>query len=90
VKHHLTWPLYSFRAETVTEVVAFLQGLLANESQFRVQYWTTTQYGEPYVELTTPLTLPALRGLMASVADSHVMRDTLRVGPLAENTLERT
>jgi hypothetical protein len=85
----LPWPRYSFRAETARDVVTLLDRLLGESCQFRVERWTTTPYGECHLEVTTPLTLAALRFLANGVEDGHVMAETLRLGPLLENTLER-
>lgn len=83
------WPRYSFRAEAQCDVVGLLTELLNADCQFRVEQWTSGSLGEPSVEISTPLTLQALRVVTGLVTDGHVMRETLRVGPLLENTLER-
>jgi hypothetical protein len=57
--------------------------------KIRLKHEDGRESGEIAVELHTPLGLDYLRGIMRQVVDGHVMLQTLRPIPLAENKLER-
>jgi hypothetical protein len=75
---------YSCRAEGLVDFARFL--LVANE-----YVWMVRVGGDRDVEIQfdSRLGLAALRSLLEEVADTHVMRQTLRACPLSENDLER-
>lgn len=80
----------SFRAECAADVVELLASLPQGAYEVRKQ-----KVDEPYpddeVELLIKgqLTITKLHELMNAQVDGHVMADTLRALPLAENSLER-
>lgn len=82
--------IYSFRAECQTDVEGFRQALNAAEISHSIDCRPDSQFPDVDVELKTDATLEILKTLLRTVPDGHVMVETLRAGPLAENSLERS
>lgn len=86
---------YSFRAECLMDIERFQRRCRASfphvlkMRKIRLKHEDGRESGEIAVELHTPLGLDYLRGIMRQVVDGHVMLQTLRPIPLAENKLER-
>lgn len=86
---------YSFRAEGVGDVVNYCHTLhhLAMERREHfgaLQIKTDTEgFHECRVEFRSTLGMETLRDVLRKQIDSHVMLETLRPVPLAENSLDR-
>ncbi|AXK38526.1 hypothetical protein [Crenobacter cavernae] len=81
--------IYSFRAECQADVKRFHQECLKVGLITALQAKPDDQFPDVEVELQTDASLEALRNVMRRVVDGHVMLQTLRECPLAENSLER-
>jgi hypothetical protein len=81
---------YSFRAECRADAEAF-QALVMAGGQ--VTDWRTVSddggYPDVEVEFKSQTSLEALRGMLRTLVDGHVMLQTLQPVPLADNSLER-
>jgi hypothetical protein len=88
---------FSFRAECVLDIDRFIREFrleyprsypLCGEGPFAFN--SITVYDQDLkVEFYSGCTLNAVKKVMEIIADSHVMIETLRPVPLAENSLER-
>ena len=85
----LHMPTYSFRAECTVDVDHFLQALTALGISATIQRVPDCQFPDVDVQLETLAPLDVIRNVMRKIEDSHVMCQTLRACPLAENTLQR-
>jgi hypothetical protein len=84
--------LYSCRAELAADLFAVVNAARAASPRPLVSLVRSevTPEGEAYAELRSTMDLATLRWFMRlAEVDSHVMRQTLRPVPLAENSLER-
>lgn len=81
---------YSFRAECPDDVEKFHQQCL-NSGLITAMRSTSNTDGlrDVEVEMETEASLETIRGLMRKVIDGHVMLQTLKDCPLADNMLER-
>jgi hypothetical protein len=84
---------YSCRAETAIDAVRFLSlGMELADADavffYRPQL-ASGPWGDSTLEFITTLDREAILALLHRVPDAHVMRETLRACPLAENSLER-
>lgn len=80
---------YSFRAECQEDVTRFQQECQKAGLLTTMQAKPDDQFPDVEVELQAEASLETLRNVMRQVADGHVMLQTLRGCPLAENSLER-
>lgn len=80
---------YSFRAECLEDVKRFHGECLKAGLIAELQAKPDDQFPDVDVELYTGASLENLRNVMRQVIDGHVMLQTLRECPLAENPLER-
>jgi hypothetical protein len=83
-------PVFSFRAECRHDADAFIRaaeqvGIAANATI----HPDTSGLPDVDVEATFDANLEQLRAVVRQVHESHVMLQTLRELPLADNTLER-
>ena len=81
---------YSFRAECMRDVGSFL--VADWPAGMAAWGWTIRsdpRFGDTEAEFTSNATVEQLRQVMRQVIDGHVMVETLRPCPLAENSLER-
>ncbi len=81
--------IFSFRAECKKDVTVFANycsnsGIIASLKIFPV-----SGFPDVIVEMETSTTLEELRSILDNVQDGHVMYQTLRQTPLAENKLNR-
>lgn len=80
---------YSFRAECKEDVERFNEECLKAGLMTQWQAKPDEQSPEVEVELQTDAPLDTLRNVIRQVVDGHIMLQTLRECPLAENSLER-
>jgi hypothetical protein len=91
---------FSFRTECAVDLNKFIVAVDQAEDTdgdepvlglFITHANTEESTGESYVEIATyqPVSLEWVRDIMRSIPDSHVMLQTLRQVPLAENSLKR-
>lgn len=78
--------VFSFRAECQLDVDR-LRELLPRGSELKVVPYDLAP--DVKVEMTTGMSMGEVSQLMAALPDGHVMLETLREGPLSENSLER-
>ena len=78
--------IYSFRAECWIDVKQFLAAAW-NEGSLTVRPDPT--FSDLDVEFESTGDLDTLKALTHLIEDAHVIRETLRACPLAENSLER-
>jgi len=81
--------LFSFRAECRHDVSEFEWRCRAVGFEPILTIYKVENYPDVNVEMQTVAPIEKLKGIMRQVADSHVMIETLRECPLAENSLER-
>ena len=91
---------YSCRAELSIDALRFVAlmhdvtGALTDD-RFHLARYEDLSYGDgfsdhsPLLEFVTTFSVAALLQLLRRVDDAHVMQETLRAVPLAENSLER-
>lgn len=82
-------PMYSFRAECAADVDNLNNALTASGLAATLLYYPDPVYPDINVEIETDAALDVIRSIMREVDDGHVMYQTLRAVPLAQNTLER-
>lgn len=85
-------PIYSFRPECSIDLIqaAVILHTVARDGWSLRRVTVFDEYtGSVGVELLADLSLEQLRAILRLVPDGHVMVETLRPVPLAENTLER-
>ena len=80
------WIVYSCRSEYQRDAIRFFALLFETAAERELLRFEP--YGE--WEFATTLDRGGVLALLHRVPDSHVMRETLRACPLAENSLERT
>lgn len=83
---------FSFRAEFVNDVFTFLREIHHIPGAITEQYRYVIhgdQLGEGEVELKVNATLEQLMDTLRGIEDSHVMLQTIKQCPLAENNCER-
>jgi hypothetical protein len=80
--------VFSFRAECQADIDEF-RTLLTSLDLSATLTETPLTFGEVAAEIQIDMTLDELRKTMSSQVDSHVMIQTLREIPLANNNLER-
>lgn len=83
--------IFSFRAECSVDVRRFLAGLTEVGIETEASQSPVSGLSGPdvAVELQATTTLEELRIVARRVEDAHVIVQTLRAVPLAENSLER-
>jgi hypothetical protein len=84
--------VFSFRAECPADVKAFQAGAAQANLPVAIRQLTVEReaFNDTEVEFQSTATLDELRNVMREVIDGHVMAETLRGVPLADNSLERT
>jgi hypothetical protein len=82
-------PIYSFRAECQDDVDRLRLALTTAGISSSMQITRPDQLPDVQVELESQAKLETIRNIMRGVIDGHVMVETLRARPLANNTLER-
>lgn len=80
---------FSFRAECPADVTEFKAACAAAGVTTSLTEQPDTDLPDVEVELEASVSLDALRDVMRSVVDGHVMLQTLRECRLKENALER-
>lgn len=80
---------FSFRAEFMQDAVAFSAQCVLDGFRPSGVYKFDTNITDVAVEVHVEASLEALRDVLRKIPDSHVMIETLRQVPLAENSLER-
>ena len=82
--------VFSFRAECSQDIEVFQALLSGHGVAFKVStYPDANGLPDVAVEIKADAPLVRLRELLRQVVDGHVMLQTLRQLPLAQNTLER-
>ena len=81
--------LYSFRAECQADLDKLTLALRTRGIMCSMRATQDPQFPDCAVELETDATVQAIRDVMRSVEDGHVMVETLRPCQLADNSLER-
>jgi len=82
-------PIYSFRAECQADLDQLVRKLRSSAIHCFMSGAQDKQFPDCEVELETDAPLETIRNSMRAVEDGHVMVQTLRACPLAENSLER-
>lgn len=85
---------YSFRAESTSDAILFFHNALIHAIQKdehfgALQVGTDPLYQEPVVEFRSTLRLETLRSIVRQQQDAHVILQTLRPVPLAQNDCKR-
>lgn len=80
---------FSFRAECPADVTEFKSACVAVGVTASLTEQPDAELPDVAVELEASVTLGALRDVMRSVVDGHLMLQTLRECRLKDNTLER-
>ena len=80
---------FSFRAECPADVAEFKSACAAAGVTTSLSVQPDGEFPDVEVELEASVTLAALRDVMRSVVDGHVMLQTLRECRLKDNALER-
>ena len=80
---------YSFRAEFGQDVVAFKKACVEKGIQLEIEETPFDRYPDVQVEIKTTASEDDILNVMRGIVDSHVMIQTLRPIPLADNNLER-
>lgn len=80
---------FSFRAECPADVAEFKSACAAGGVTTSLTAQPDAQLPDVEVELEASVPLAALRDVMRSVLDGHVMLQTLRECRLKDNALER-
>lgn len=82
--------IFSFRAECFHDVQLFLDATTKNgTTTATIVKPDNNGFADHEIEFQSMLPLEELREVMRSIADGHVMVQTLRQCPLSENSLER-
>lgn len=86
--------IYSFRAECMDDIKKVLQQCVMTSVVVSMNikpgiFEAPTPPSDPEAEIVTDASLEQLREAIRHVVDGHVMLQTLRPCPLAENSLER-
>jgi hypothetical protein len=80
---------YSFRAECPHDLQELTLALRAHRISCSMNARQDPQFPDYDVEMESDAPLETIRAVMRDVTDGHVMVQTLRACPLAENCLER-
>lgn len=80
---------FSFRAECPADVLEFERACALAKITTSLAKLPDGTYPDVEVELETPVAIDALRAVMRSIVDGHVMLQTLRECRLKDNSLER-
>lgn len=80
---------FSFRAECPAEVIEFERACALAKIRTSLVKRPDGTYPDVEVELETPAGIDALRDVMRSIVNGHVMLQTLRECRLKDNNLER-
>lgn len=91
IKTEVKTEKFSFRAECLFDVGRFIvavveKGVQGSLVDFRCN---AVEHGEVVGEFKSTMSLEELRDALRELEDSHVMLQTLRQCPLAENSQER-
>ncbi|NNM56499.1 hypothetical protein [Acidocella sp.] len=81
--------IFSFRAECRQDVSEFERRCHIAGLQPLLTIHKVENYPDVHIEMRTVASIEKLKTIMRRVIDSHVMIETLRECPLAENSLER-
>lgn len=81
--------VYSFRAECPHDLEQLTAALQAKNVSCFINATQDRGFPDCTAEIETEVALEIIRDVMRSVADGHVMVETLRACPLRENSLER-
>lgn len=82
-------PVYSFRAECEHDLAQLTKALRARGVISSMQVSRHDLFPDCKAELEGVVSLETLREVMRELPDNHVMIQTLRACPLADNSLER-
>jgi hypothetical protein len=82
---------FSFRAECLADVALFITATVEHGQPGSLMNFrcNTADFGEVLGEFDSTMSLEDLRGVLREIEDSHVLMQTLRQLPLAQNSGER-